>query len=93
MYVYIHTYIYIYIYTHIHNNIDNNHKHDTNNKHIHNVLLRVFFAYSPRLYRRTDMLLGSCYGQFSKFNVRVCGLDSGNLKFETVRKNKQHICF
>ena len=37
-------------------------------------------------------LLGS-YGQFSKFHVCFCGLDPGNLKFETVRTNKQHICF
>ena len=33
------------------------------------------------------------YGQFSEFHVCFCGLDSGNLKFETVRTNKQHICF
>ena len=33
------------------------------------------------------------HGQFSKFHVCCCGLDSGNLKFETVRANKQHICF
>ena len=33
------------------------------------------------------------YGQFSKFHVCFCGLDSGNLKLETVRTNKQHICF
>ena len=33
------------------------------------------------------------YGQFSEFHVCVCGLDSGKLKFETVRTNKQHICF
>ena len=33
------------------------------------------------------------YGQFSKFQVCFCGLDPGNLKFETVRTNKQHICF
>ena len=32
------------------------------------------------------------YGQFSKFHVCCFGLDSGNLKFETVRTNKQHIC-
>ena len=32
------------------------------------------------------------YGQFSEFHVCFCGLDSGNLKFETVRTNKQHIC-
>ena len=33
------------------------------------------------------------YGQFSKFHVCSCGLDPGNLKFETVRTHKQHICF
>ena len=33
------------------------------------------------------------YGQFSEFQVSFCGLDSGNSKFETVRTNKQHICF
>ena len=33
------------------------------------------------------------YGQFSEFHVCFCGLDSGSLNFETVRTNKQHICF
>ena len=33
------------------------------------------------------------YGQFSSFQICFCGLDPGNLKFETVRTNKQHICF
>ena len=33
------------------------------------------------------------YGQFSEVHVCFCGLDSGNLNFETVRTNKQHICF
>ena len=33
------------------------------------------------------------YGQFSQLHVCFCGLDPGNLKFETVRTNKQHICF
>ena len=28
-----------------------------------------------------------------KFHVCFCGLDPGNLKFETVRTNKQHMCF
>ena len=36
---------------------------------------------------------GSAYGQFSRFHVFFCGLDPGNLKFETVRTNQQHICF
>ena len=33
------------------------------------------------------------YGQFSKCHVCFCGLDPGNLKCETVRKHKHHICF
>ena len=33
------------------------------------------------------------YGKFSKFQVCFCGLDPGNLKFETVRTNKQRILF
>ena len=33
------------------------------------------------------------YGQFSKSYLCFCGLDPGNLKFETVRTDKQHICF
>ena len=33
------------------------------------------------------------YGKFSKFQNCFCGLDSGNLKFETVRTHKQRICF
>ena len=40
-----------------------------------------------------DYISCQYYGQFSEFNVCFCGLDSGNLKFETVRTNKQHICF
>ena len=33
------------------------------------------------------------YGQLKRKHVCFCGLDSGNFKFETVRTNKQHICF
>ena len=33
------------------------------------------------------------YGKFSKFHVCFCGLDPGNLKYETVQTHKQHICF
>ena len=40
-----------------------------------------------------DHVFKAPYGQFSEFQICFCGLDSGNLKFETVRTNKQHICF
>ena len=33
------------------------------------------------------------YGRFSEFNVCFCGLDPSNLKFETVRTHRLHICF
>ena len=32
------------------------------------------------------------YGQFSKFHVCFCGLDPGNLKFETAWTNRQRTC-
>ena len=38
-------------------------------------------------------VLLDAYGQFSTFHACFCGLDPGNLKFETVRTHKQHICF
>ena len=43
--------------------------------------------------RRRFHCMKCLYGQFSRFHVCFCGLDPGNLKFETVRTNKQHICF
>ena len=33
------------------------------------------------------------YGQFSNVHDCFCGLDPGNLKFETVQTRKRHICF
>ena len=37
--------------------------------------------------------VGTSNGQFSEFQICFCGLDPGNLKFETVRTNRQQICF
>ena len=48
----------------------------------------VHTATTPVLFEGVDP-----YGQSSKFHVCFCGLDAGNLKFETVRTNEQHICF
>ena len=42
---------------------------------------------------RNHFLARIVYSQFSKCHVCFCGLDPGNSKFETVRTNKQHICF
>ena len=39
------------------------------------------------------LISGVRYGPFSKCHVFFCGLDSGNLKYETVRTNRQHTCF
>ena len=33
------------------------------------------------------------YGKFSEFQICFCGLDPGNLKSETVRTDKRHVCF
>ena len=35
----------------------------------------------------------AAYGKFSEFQNCVCGLDPGNLKSETVRTDKRHVCF
>ena len=43
--------------------------------------------------RKDEPIVSKQYGQFSEFHVCFCGRDHGNLKFETVRTNKQHICF
>ena len=53
----------------------------------------IFFPFASTW--RSLLVRAECpaYGQFSKFHVCFCGLDSGNLKFETVRTNKQRICF
>ena len=42
---------------------------------------------------RSDGCELAFYGQFSNYHVCFCGLGSGNLRFETARTNKQHICF
>ena len=74
----IHKYIYIYIYIH---------KIPTQPSH-----QSLSFCSKTR-FCHFNIVCEQTYGQFSKFHVCFCGLDSGNLKFETVRTNKQHICF
>ena len=44
-------------------------------------------------YHYYDVLLLPVYGQFSNCQICFCGLDPGNLEFETVRTNKQHLFF
>ena len=70
--------MYIYIYTYV----------------------RVYIIHKRLVWRRAHLAdpeasraLRVEYGQFSKYHVCFCGLDSGNLKFETVRTSKQRICF
>ena len=84
MHIYIYIYIYIYTYTFI------------------CICMYVYiyiYMYSwccacelPGLPSAVGASAGR-YGQFSKFHVCFCGLDPGNLKFETVRTHKQHMCF
>ena len=56
------------------------------------LLLLVLLLLLARL-SRARRQAGRSHGQFSEFHVCFCGLDPGILKFETVRTNKQHICF
>ena len=73
-------YIYIYIYTFIHTYMYLL-PHDLGHP------VRVRHDDHAEVHERIP------YGQFSEFHVCFCGLDPVNLKFETVRTNKQHICF
>ena len=78
IYIYISIYIYIYIYIQSYT-------------YTHSILRRQAGLQSPKVggFRSKPRR----YGQFSEFHVCCCGLDPGNLKFETVRTHKQHICF
>ena len=87
MYVYIYIYIYVciyvsillYIYIYTHTYIPREGERAT---------------YSPpRASRGSGASCKDMNGQFSKFHVCFCGLEPGNLKFETVRTNRQRICF
>ena len=55
-------------------------------------IINSMYLSQPSLSQPSKFLI-IIYGQFSEFHVCFCGLDPGNLKFETVRTNKQRICF
>ena len=57
------------------------------------IIILCMLLYSAIYYIIHNYDILSCNGQFSEFHVCFCGLDPGNLKFETVRTHKQHICF
>ena len=78
-YIYIYTHVYIYIY------ID-----------IHTYTARANGLACPPLSTaagRRALEYSIMYGKFSKFKICFCGLDPGNLKFETVRTHEQPIFF
>ena len=89
IYIYVYAYIYIYIYICIYIYI-----------YIYICISRSS-ARGPRAPGAGAAGVGKAfcksmkhrYGQFSKFQIIFCGLDPGNLKFETVRTHKQPICF
>ena len=85
-------YIYIYIYTHTQCTYIM-----CSHIAIHHITLCCIVLHSVCSVTDRLSLLSSCplphYGQFSKYNVCFCGLDPGNLNFETVRTHKQHVCF
>ena len=60
--------------------------------YVNHYIVLLFDAVCARSFRQRRPK-GEDYGQFSEFHVCFCGLDSVNLKFETVRTNKQYICF
>ena len=62
----------------------------TAKQHAHDELM---CSLASRAIQRLNSIRCTRYGQFSKYNVCFCGLDPGNLKFETVRTHKHHICF
>ena len=62
--------------------------------HMYSITFAVWDAVGSRGAHCTEQAAPfRVYGQFSKFQIVFCGLDPGNLKFETVRTNKQRICF
>ena len=79
-------YIYIYIYIYI-------------EREIYIYIYIVLYYYIRLSNIRTivvlyhDSVVMLLYGQFSEFQICFCGLDPGKLNFETVRTNKQHVCF
>ena len=67
------------------------HRHD--NKAKPDVLIPIVQRAGVAPHARLGHQARACYGQFSKCHVCFCGLDPGNLKIETIRTNKQYICF
>ena len=64
--------------------------------YIYHYYITCYMLYSILYYITVPvggLLRGPNYGQFSKSHVCFCGLDSGNLRFETVRTHKQRIYF
>ena len=92
-------YIYIYVYIYIERERDRNLSLYINIYiYIYTSLLAIrrdarFATWSGRPLASFSMRLLMSYGKFLEFQNCFCGLDPGNLKFETVRTNKQHICF
>ena len=80
-------YIYIYIYTHTHSMCIYIYTHIYIYIYIYIYIERERERYTSRV------IIHVTYGQFTQFHVCFCGLDPGNLKLETLRTNKQHICF
>ena len=89
-------YIYIYINDTDNENTNDDHNNDNNNDNNDMLYSIIGEGRHPRRLRRRPLLeqggvllLRSIF----KFHVCFCGLDPGNLKFETVRTNQQNICF
>ena len=92
-------YIYIYMYIHVCNMIQCIIIYHVILDILHYSIIRGIVHVLERTCIDTGNRSGSVldesieYGQFSEFHVCFCGLDPGNLKFETIRTNRQRICF
>ena len=94
MHACIHTYIHVYAYTQYWKpNYAQRFGASRNTSWCDTVLWHERICPYPLMYAL--LMYVNClvlvYGQFSEFHVCLCGLDPGNLKFDTVRTNKQHL--
>ena len=105
IYIYIYMYIYIYIYIYIERERDTYRHMLYYYIPTHPLARTSCCAFLSSSWKRSGV---SCYSFLETFrrsirrrrccgglwqHERSCGLDPGNLKFETVQTNKQHICF
>ena len=88
-YMHIHTYVYIYVYVYMYAYI----RELGMDRQVELQDPLPLLPGEDRRLRKRRAGLVRRYGQFSEFQICFCGLDPGNLKSETVRTDKRHVCF